>query len=315
MKIKAQRTTRTVHNINRVAILDMVARLAELHHGEHSIACECLGGGEESIIFRVDFEDFSRWIIKVFKVEDKALPEFRWYEFAAGKTRVREPQFVHFSSDDYPFDAIGVQFAEGRSVNKYNHFFMPKKKREELKAQLVDAVLSLHKITAKKFGDIREQNINDWVTFYQGKISETTKKIAALESRGDFPRYYFKLIETGLIKLDMILDEPVEKPTLIHGGLSTKNIIFGERGLWLIDPTRPMFGDPEYDLFPLKNDKKLFEAVYASQKRSEKCLLKIALYDYEYLLFKFLQDGRIDVKELKRKGRALERLYKKYDLR
>ena len=311
---------KTRKTIYREYIIPMVARLAELHKGCPVLSVDCLGGGMHSIVYEIAFDDYERWIVKVYKTHGLNAAEAKWLELAAPVYTVPQVKFCHGESDDYPFDALGMSYMQGKTLANAVTFFTTRKKSKQLAEQAVSALLRLQEVKSQKFGAIAEQFYTDWETFYGGWTEEVVRLAEKKVQDGILDRRIYKLAETGALKMPFIMKDTTAQPVLVHGDLSVKNIIVKDGKVSaVIGPHESFFGDPEYDMFRLDKyaGKKigLLQEYKKSAALSEHAEMKCALYALIAEIKGSLETGLYDQKQLSKLAAVLEKQYKHFGLR
>lgn len=85
---------------------------------------------------------------------------------------------------------------------------------------------------------------NDWGEFfteYRLQYQISLIKDSTVKNR------FYEALEDNRAKLTSFLNETTKHPSLVHGDLWSGNVLFDEKGVWLIDPA-VYYGDREVDI-------------------------------------------------------------------
>jgi fructosamine-3-kinase len=184
---------------------------------------------------------------------------------------------------------MAMELIDGINATTSKFFnFSSVKKRKFFTNTVVDALAKIHQTTSDKYGFIgKTERFDTWQEFYKTMlldVYERTKLFCSKNASG-LNDNIIALLETSIRNIDYILSDEVEKPSLLHGDLWVANIMVDEKTFaptGIIDPLHPMWGDKEFDLFPLNatwgKRFKLYKTYKAKYKTSTNVDLKTALY-------------------------------------
>lgn len=246
-----------------------------------------LGGGSYGKAYLVETEDGKKRVMKAVKIADLARSEveaLRLLRDAAGEY-IPEVYAVHGVTDKNPLTVIEEEFISGANLSNPRFALYGKQKRLALARKISEILAKTREITSDKFGRICGEKCDGWQEYYkkyaEGVLARADKGI----EEGLVKKEPVELTKKAFERFDEIFAEPVEKARLVHGDINIANIMVDPKTLELkaiIDPYGSVFGDPEYELFQLKNiggDRYfLYETVKNSFETSKNCDLKCAFY-------------------------------------
>lgn len=248
-----------------------------------------IGGGGFGLVFEVVYESGQIQIFKAFKVnesmraEAQALTELRKYSLLA----IPQVYYTISTEEKYPVDIMVMEKIPGKSAAKV-HLPFSSKKCKRFSSILINSVGKMHEYPCgTQYGFLgSDKKYDSWKNFYKDFLSNViinAKEFCFDKSRQS--KKIYCLLKKGLDNIDYILSEPVKKPSLVHGDIWLPNIMVDIKTFiptGIIDPLNSMWGDKEYDLFPLSAPLKKRLKLYQTYKRkfetSKKVDLKIALY-------------------------------------
>lgn len=274
---------------NKESVSAMVMNLASIKNGEPVKSIRYIGGGGFGLVYEVAFESGKVQVMKAFKVtesmevEAQALKELR----RACPLTIPEVYYTHIADEGCSFDVIAMESIQGENAAKVKLPLLIKK-RKHFTDVLINAVGKMHEYDCgSQYGFIgSNERFDSWQEFYKDfllKVFDRAKEFFQDDSR--LNRRIYGLLELGVKNIDYILSEPVEKPSLVHGDIWLPNVMVNRRTfepVGIIDPLNAMWGDKEYDLFPLnapvKRSLRLYQAYKDRFRTSEKVDLKVAFY-------------------------------------
>ena len=278
--------------LDKQALLRTMPDLARRHWNQMPQAVACLGGGSFGLVFRLDFPDGRRAVVKAYRVEGMNETEAFQLRLLGAHTRVPMPRPL-FTAENY----LGMTFIEGYDALTQLRFLVKSKAlRQQFAADVVTGMLDWHAVEGKAFGYVQDLGCSDWRAFYQTIVDEVLAGIRAMENFSPRQR---ATLEAAAAQQDKILTEDVGAPRLIHGDLNVMNIMADVKTFRLtgfIDPFNSMWADREYDLFQLRNvtgDRYGLYREYKSRVRcSELVDLKITYYAAVNEALAYLRSGK-----------------------
>ncbi|MDR2091034.1 MAG: fructosamine kinase family protein [Clostridiales bacterium] len=266
-----------------------VKALGQYERGEKIKSVIPLGGGGFGLTYRLAYADGTTEIIKVFKTsgmlqsESEALRLLR----QASPLKVPEVYYTREADEKFPLDAMAMEHIDGICA-KDLPLFLSAKKRAHIAGTIADALAEIHKTTAGKYGYIgKTERFGTWREFYQNILTDTYTrfKIFCKQNENGLNGKITALPEAGIQNLGYILADEPENPCLVHGDLWIGNIMADKKTCepsGILDPLNSMWGDGEFDLFPLnapqRKNFKLYETYKEKFAASERVDLKTALY-------------------------------------
>lgn len=172
----------------------------------------------------------------------------------------------------------GVNAAEIKRMNAAD--------RDRLGDAIVDALIAQHALTHDGYGDVGgDAYYARWHDFYYRKCLDQLQNIDAAHTLQLLDHDFYRVIVTALARFDEIFDLEPERPALIHGDFNTANLLVDRKSASLvgvIDPMGAMWGDPDYELFQLKEGNGdlfgLFDKYARRRPLGEKFAIKDAFY-------------------------------------
>lgn len=250
-----------------------------------------LGGGWYGRVFLAEMTaEPTKVIIKIQLFPNLAEKEACQLEVLATHATVKMPDvfFVHKATPDIPNDAIIMEYIPGFNAGNHNLLEIKEKPRVAIAEQIVDNLLSYHKvINPDGFGEIGANSFEpDWKKWYKTKADDALSKAESLYVSGKIDDVIFSVIRKAHELYDRIFYLPVKEARLIHGDYNTWNILLDENLTHvsaIIDPLNCCFADSEMDLYQLNHangkDYKLLD-IYASKfPLSENFSLKLSFYE------------------------------------
>lgn len=275
---------------DKASVLEAIINLVQEMNGEPVLSVRYIGGGGFGLVYKVAFNSEKVQVIKAFKVTESMQAEARSLQELRRASSLKIPEIFYTRvADDnkYPFDVIAMECIQGENAAKVRLPFSSKK-RKQFADVLIDSVGKMHDYDCgNKYGFIgSDERFDSWQEFYKDfllKVFDESKEFCQDGSR--LSRKIYSLLELGVKNIDYILSEPVEKPSLVHGDIWLPNVMVKKstfEPVGIIDPLNAMFGDKEYDLFPLDAPVKRSLRLYKTYKErfitTEKVDLKVAFY-------------------------------------
>lgn len=261
--------------------------------------------------------------IKIAKNKQIMEEECSNIEFIRKNADIKLPS-VYFTVEanaDFPFNIIGMEYFDGKSVDNKSFKHKPKSQKIAFCEQAVKNIEKLHSVNNCKFGKINNAIYDNWNDYYK-PFSHKVIEFAENEVReGRFIAKVAKIMRKAFDNYDNIFDEAVGEPVLIHGDYWTPNLIADIETMELIgvvDPFNIMWADKEYELFTMVvgfgKRYGMYEIYKSRNKITVKCDLKIEFYAlfsevYWYTLTKHYHAGF-----MKYKAKQLAKQMKKFKI-
>jgi len=166
--------------------------------------------------------------------EVQGLAELKKYQAQHG---LQVPKIIKVSSEELHLEKISLEQASNEDW-----------------AALGRGLVQLHSVTGDQFGFENDNFIGlnpqkntknkNWGEFY---FNERLSFQVGLLQDPSLKQKYANLLEEHRSKLMSFLNQHDPKPSLVHGDLWSGNVMFDDKGPWLIDPA-VYYGDPEVDL-------------------------------------------------------------------
>lgn len=245
-----------------------------------------LGGGSYGKAYLAERNGDKR-IYKAVKTADIAAAEFQTLKLikeAAGEF-IPEPYALREADERIPIAIIEEEYVDGVNLINPVLSFYGKKKRRALAGQVAGVISKIRQKTAEGFGPVLGEKSASWTEYYRKFAEDVLSRAEEGIKNGLVKEAPVALAREAFGRFDEIFAEPVGESRLVHGDINIANIMVEPKTLKLkgiIDPFGSVFGDPEYELFQLRNmwgDRFfLYETVKSTFGTSEKCDLKCAFY-------------------------------------
>lgn len=268
---------------------EAAALLAKEHFGREVKSCRYLGGGSFGMAYGLTLDgEAKKVVIKICKAEDMHLQEAFDLKTLKSFSPVPVPEvfFTHSRTEKIPFNALCMEFIEGRDgFTCPSLLFKSRRKKAAFAENVTDALLEIHSHTSEKFGLARNPQYDSWLDYYRPFAEKVLADARALNKNGKFEGKILALLEKSFAHFDYIFSEPVKEACFIHGDINVMNIMAEPKNFEIaafIDPLNSLYADREYELFQLQNLTGNFYHLYETYKSkypvSEKCDLKCAFY-------------------------------------
>ncbi len=278
--------------------------------GENEICCKRIGGGYYADVYRFDYLNYDRKIVKAYKTKGIMQKEVSQIRILSKYSLFPMPEvlFEYTADEKFPYDFVVMEYLEGQ--NGGDVFYFNKDKRSALTNQVVDSLLAFHSVHNEEgFGEFDSESFyetfNEYYKIRSISILEMAKK---LKLKGEISTFVFDIMSEATEKFDKIFYLPITEASLIHGDYNMWNILVDKKQCKvtaIIDPCGSMWGDSEYDLYQLNNANgkrfRLFD-IYASKKKlSENYKQKMAFYELFTEVEHYCNSGHSVNKKLIRK--------------
>lgn len=268
---------------------EAAALLAKEHFKTEVKACRYLGGGSFGTAFGLTLEgEPKNIVVKLCKAEDMHLQEAFDLKMLKSFSPVPVPEvfFTHSRTEDIPFDALCMEFIDGRDGFTCPSLpFKSRRKKTAFAENVADALLEIHSHTNEKFGLARNPEFGEWLDYYRPFAEKVLNDARLLNKNGKFEGKILALLQKAYAHFDYIFSERVKEACFIHGDINVMNIMVEPKSFEIaafIDPLNSLYADREYELFQLQNLTGNFYSLYETYKSkypvSEKCDLKCAFY-------------------------------------
>lgn len=249
------------------------------------IACDKVGGGMAGgIVYKLTI-DKSPYVLAV-KTTDKSTllkEECSYIQYINRLVDIKLPKiYYEYYCDDINF--VIMEYFDG--VNCASDFLLnaPLNIRLNVANQIAENIIKLQQIKGEKYGDLLNPTYCNWHEYYKPFAKNLIDEAIILEKDGYITKHILNTLQELYQKYDKIFDEPISKPTMIHGDYWAQNIIIDKnyKLIGVVDPFNCMWADSEYELFALNalyGDKlPVLQAFLAKEKVSKKFFLKNSFY-------------------------------------
>lgn len=261
--------------------------------------------------------------IKTAKNKQLMEDECRNIEFIRNKADIKLPSiyFTNEASIEFPFNIIGMEYFDGKNIENKCFKHRPKRHKIAFCEQAVKNIEKLHSVNNGKFGKIDNAIYDNWNDYYK-PFSQKVIEFAENEAcEGRFIAKVTKIMRKAFDNYDVIFNEPIGEPTLIHGDYWTPNLIADSKTMELIgvvDPFNVMWADKEYELFTMVVGfgKKygMYEIYKSRNKTTAKCDLKIEFYALFSEVYWFSLTKHYYANFMKYKAKQLAKQMKKFNI-
>lgn len=245
------------------------------------------GGVAGGIIYKLEF-DKTPFVAVIKTAENISLlkKECDYIRKIQQYADIKLPEiYSDFTVDDKYF--ILMEYFDG--VNCLTDFVLnaSQEERTRLADEIAENIIKLQAVKGEKYGDLLSPSYDSWNEYYKPFAESVVNEAGVLQKEGYITKDILLFLQKAYDLYDEIFDEPVSKPTIIHGDYWAGNLIVNKdfELIGVLDPFNSIWGDSEYELFALNavhNGKiPILEAYMSKQSVSEKFMLK----NYFYLLF------------------------------
>ncbi|MBP1754689.1 MAG: hypothetical protein H6Q59_1087 [Firmicutes bacterium] len=261
------------------------------YYGTNPLKITSLGGGWYGRVFLAEMtSEPTKVIIKIHLFPNLAEKEACQLEVLAAHATIKMPEvfFVHKAIPIIPYDAIIMEYIPGVNAGNYNILEIKEKNRVAIAEQIVDNLLSYHKvINPEGFGEIGSITFEpDWNKWYKTKADDALSKAVLFYASEKIDDVIFSVIRKAHEFYDRIFYLPVKEARLIHGDYNPWNILLDEdltQVSAVIDPLGGCFADSEMDLYQLNHangkEYKLLDIYASKSPLSENFSLKSSFYE------------------------------------
>ncbi|MEG1609317.1 MAG: fructosamine kinase family protein, partial [Clostridia bacterium] len=148
---------------------------------------------------------------------------------------------------------ILMQYFDGVACSDAKVLNAPIKTRQKIAAEIAENIVKLQNIKGEKYGNLFEPQFENWNDYYKPFVLKMIDCAVELSKQGILQRSIVDTMNLAYKQYDNIFDEPISKPTLIHGDYWASNIIVDHEFhlIGVVDPFNAMWADSEYELFAL----------------------------------------------------------------
>lgn len=205
---------------------------------------------------------------------------------------------VHEKDDEIGHDVLMMEYLTG--VNAGIQSAVNENYLHSISEQMVENLIAFHAVkNPNGFGELNSDLFyDDWRDYYKPKVKKIFESATKLQLNGDLDEKSYGIIKRAAEKFDEIFYIPITEACLIHGDYNTWNIMLNEaltEVVAVIDPFGCCWGDPEYDLYQLRNANGDYYQLLDRYKRkctvSENFELKVCFYELFTELMHFYDAG------------------------
>lgn len=252
--------------------------------GAEMISYESVGGGASGYVYhvRIDQPPYDL-AVKTAKHAELLKKECDAMQYISSLADIKLPR-IFYESFEGENCYIIMEYFDGVDCADNYLLCAPRKIRLNVADQIADNIIKLQQVKGEKFGDLFCPVFDDWHDYYHPFVAKIIAESEKLVKEGILTQKILDAIKTGEKHYDEIFDEPISRPTLIHGDYWAKNIMIDRdyRLIGVVDPFNSMWADSEYELFALNAvyGKKLpvLESFLSKVRVSEKFFLKNSFY-------------------------------------
>lgn len=266
-------------------MIDLLKPTVLKEFGAELLSCEKIGGGiAGGIIYKITL-DKAPYVLAVKTTENVNLLqiESKYIKYLSSLADIKLPKIYYESYQETP-NYIIMDYFDG--VNCANDYLQKasKKIRLNVAEQIADNIVNLQRVKGEKYGDLLNPIYEDWHDYYHPFVLEVIKEAEVLYNDGYIKKQILQAIKNGEKHYNEIFEEPISKPTPIHGDYWAQNLIIDKNYqlIGVVDPFNCMWADSEYELFALNSvyGKKLpvLEAFISKYGVSKKFYLKNYFY-------------------------------------
>lgn len=221
--------------------------------------------------------------VKTAKHADMLHEECFYIKYISQRVDIKLPKIYAEHVDD-ECNFMIMEYFDGYNCASDYLINSSRKNRLKVAAQLADNVIKLQEIKGDKYGELDNPIYDSWHDYYRPFVDMVQREAEILLKGGYIKRAVMSAIKLGVSKYDMIFDEPISPPTMIHGDYWAQNVMIDKdyNLIGVVDPFNCMWADSEYELFALNAvyGKKLpvLEAYLARKAVSTKFMLKNQFY-------------------------------------
>lgn len=262
-----------------------------------------IGGGSFGFAYKVETDREPKTVVvKVFKLEGMHKKEAYQLGILQANSTIKFPKvyFLHDSTSEIPINCMGMEFIEGKDAfNSFGLLFKSKKAKLDFADKLTEGMHNIHCCTGEKFGDVENPIYDNWNDYYRTYAEDILKKAEDLHNTGKLEGFIFNTMKKAFEMYDVIFEEEVTTPALIHGDLNLMNVMVKKpfEIAAIIDPLNSMYADKEFDLFQLNNLTGPFFYLYKTYKKkyktSENCDAKCAFYALWNETYCYIRSGAL----------------------
>ncbi len=268
-----------------------IEKLIERFYDTKDVEITCMGGGFYGRVYKVIAELPDKQetvIVKLYLQPDIAKKEKNQLEALKVASHVKVPtvHYLHKADRDITHDALIMEYVDG--VNGGNVLPNDPKLRSQIADEVTDALLELHATNHPEgFGELDADSfVCDWRDQYKRTAESILNKATKLYSRQRINDFIMTTVQEAFNNFDRIFYLPITKAALIHGDYNMWNVLLDDKTFHMtaiIDPYGCCYGDPEFDLYQLKNangkEYKLLETYKAKTVVSDNFEAKMAFYE------------------------------------
>ncbi len=245
------------------------------------------GGVAGGMVYRTVL-DKSPFVVAIKTTKDKDLleKECKYIKYIQQYADIKLPEIYFDTTIDNQYFVV-MEYFDG--VNCLSDYVLEasEENRKKVAGEIADNIIKLQSVKGEKYGDLLSPEFDDWHDYYKPFVKMVKREADVLQKEGYITKHILDYVNKAYENYDVIFDEPVSKPTIIHGDYWAGNLIVNKdfELIGVLDPFNSIWGDSEYELFALNavhNGKiPILEAYMSKQSVSEKFMLK----NYFYLLF------------------------------
>lgn len=249
--------------------------------------CQIGGGVAGGMVYRVKLNK-KPFVVAVKTTKDKELlkKECEYIRYIQQYADIKLPEIYYDLTVDDEYFVVMKHFD---GVNCLSDYVLEasEENRKKVAREIADNIIKLQAVKGEKYGDLLSPEFENWHDYYRPFAKSVVSEAEELQKQGYITKHILDYLYKAYENYDAIFDEPVGKPTIIHGDYWAANILVNKNYeiVGVLDPFNSMWGDSEYELFALNaahNGKiPVLEAFMSRQSVSQKFMLK----NYFYFFF------------------------------
>lgn len=212
-----------------------------------------VGSGISGNVFKVNI-NMPPYVLAVKTAKDGNLlkKECEYIKFIYNKVDIKLPKIYDINIEDNNSYML-MQYFDGIPCSDVAVLNSTEEIRRNISVEIADNIAKLQKIHCNKYGELLNPQFSDWHAYYKPFVIDILNKASLLIEEGILEKSILDTMNLAFKNYDKIFDEPISKPTLIHGDYWASNIIVDRQFhlIGVVDPFNALWADNEYELFAL----------------------------------------------------------------
>lgn len=227
-------------------------KIKELFDKEISSIDE-IGSGISGKVYKITMSP-SNFKVAVKVAKDGALlqQESDYIKFISDKVDIKLPR-IYYTYIEKNNNFMIMEFFDGVACSDEKVLNANEEIRNNIAQEIADNIAKLQTIKGEKYGNLLNPQYDNWHDYYKPFVENMINSAYKLIEENILIPQILTVMKLAYANYDNIFDEPISKPTLIHGDYWASNIIvdknFHLQGV--VDPFNAIWADSEYELFAL----------------------------------------------------------------